>query len=248
MTITRGIHSPVSLAISPSGNLYVANTTAPNGRGLKGDVTVYVPGSANPVRTIKKGIWGPRAFAFDRLGNAYVANLYLSGQSADDSKGSVSEYRQGGTAPIRTFTRGINAPLALAFDSKGSFYVANWGAPAAITYPGGTGNVRTYQPGQSKPNLKIRQGIGNPYTIAIDSQDVLYVASGYNQRWITEYTRGSTSLLRTVPVDASFDMTLDRQGNLYVGQYARILVYSAGSTTPAYAIPSQGMAFALGDR
>ena len=86
-TISDGVYRPDGLAFDSSGNLYVANNF-PKTKGrrhiVKCDgetgiwtVTVYAPGSTQPLRTISKGPCFPDALAFDSSGNLYVANMFI---------------------------------------------------------------------------------------------------------------------------------------------------------------------------
>ncbi len=99
-TITDGISGPVALAFDALGTLYVANNAASN-------VAVYVHREIHPYRVITDGILNPTALVFNDFGELYVAN---SGTGAGD----VTEYETGASSPVRTFTEGINDPVALA--------------------------------------------------------------------------------------------------------------------------------------
>jgi len=69
-TITKGISTPVDIAVSPKGDLYVSNQDY---GGLAGDVSVYSP-NGKLIKSITKGIKQPYHITFDSAGNLYVAN------------------------------------------------------------------------------------------------------------------------------------------------------------------------------
>lgn len=136
-TITRGLNSPVSLALSPSGNVFVANFAG-------NDVAIYPPGKTKLLRAISKGVKGPYALRFDNSGNLYVANNLAS---------TVTVYDNAGPQLTRTIKQGISHPTALAFDSSGNLYVAN------------AKNVTVYAPGKVAPFETISKGIRSPIAL-----------------------------------------------------------------------------------
>jgi YVTN family beta-propeller protein len=136
-TITRGLNSPVSLALGSSGNVFVANFGG-------NDVAVYAPGKSKLLRTISKGVKGPYCLRFDGSGNLYVANNLAS---------TVTVYDNAGPQVTRTIKQGVSHPTALAFDSSGNLYVAN------------AKNVTVYAPGKDAPFETIAKSIKSPIAL-----------------------------------------------------------------------------------
>jgi sugar lactone lactonase YvrE len=118
--ITQGIDKPNALMFDHSGNLFVENCSPCDSYGKKhgGSISVYVPGSGVPSRTITNGIDWPIAMAFDGEDKLAVAN------SPWLEKGSVMVYGSGSN-PTHTITKGIRSPDAIATDPNGNVYVSN---------------------------------------------------------------------------------------------------------------------------
>ncbi|MFY9720497.1 MAG: hypothetical protein WAK16_12730, partial [Candidatus Cybelea sp.] len=70
-----------------------------------GQVSVYEPGSAQPIRRITDGINRPNDLAIDPSDNLYVANLNTS---------SVTVYSPGGAKLLYRITKGLKFAEALA--------------------------------------------------------------------------------------------------------------------------------------
>jgi sugar lactone lactonase YvrE len=189
-TIRTAVDQPFALTFDGSGNLYVANY------GLN-TVTVYGPGGTKVLRTIKKGVDRPDALAFDGSGNLYVANYPCRFASCRSMASSVTVYAPDSNKVLRTISRGVASPLALAFDPSGNLYVAN----------NSFGYVTVYAPGSTKVLRTIKKGVVVPTALAFDASDNLYVGnrgcgpsscSGYKPSTVTAYAPGSTRILRTI--------------------------------------------------
>ena len=133
-TIVQGLSTPIALALSSVGNLFVANY-------MGDDVTVYAPGKTSVIRTIAQGIKRPYALALDAAGNLYVANYGAS---------SVTVYAPGSSTVLRTIRQGVSRPTSLLFDAFGNLYVAN------------PKSVEVFAPGQDTPQQTIVKGINGP--------------------------------------------------------------------------------------
>jgi hypothetical protein len=180
-----------SVATDSSDNVYVACGGYPH----KGKIEVFAPGARRPFRAITRGIDMPDALMFDRSGNLVVANCpYCFTESpSKDHGGSITEYPPGSGVPLRTITKGIDAPVAMAFDGPNRLAVANspWMEKGSVTI---------YGPG-AHPIYRITKDIDSPNAIAVDANGNVYVSNrppaggkGYS---ITVYsTRGS--ILKTI--------------------------------------------------
>jgi sugar lactone lactonase YvrE len=130
------------------------------------------------------------------------------------------------TTPSATLT-GLNNPDALAFDSSGDLYVANFVA---------SGTVSEFAPGATTPSATLT-GLGAPDALAFDSSGNLYVAN-WSANTVSVFAPGSTTPTETLTGLSGPDaLAFDSSGNLYVasgvvGSMATISVFARGSTTP----------------
>lgn len=137
-TISQGLATPIALAFSNTGDLFVANYASD-------DVTVYPPGKTYVGRTISQGIKRPYALAFDKSGNLYVANNAAS---------TVTVYAPGSSTPLLTIHQGVSHPSALIVDVSGNLFVAN------------ARSISVYAPGKATPSRTIVKGINSPIALA----------------------------------------------------------------------------------
>ena len=63
------------------------------------------------------------------------ASVFSNGQPADIIIGQLDKYSTGGQGPGTARTTGLNAPVAVAVDSKGNLYVADAGNNRILRYP-----------------------------------------------------------------------------------------------------------------
>ena len=84
----------------------------------------------------------------------------------------MSKFAPGSTTASATLT-GLNLPYALAFDSSGNLYVANYGS----------NTVSKFAPGSTTASTTLT-GLNEPNALAFDSSGNLYVANGeqYGER------------------------------------------------------------------
>lgn len=104
LTITRGINTPVALAVDSKGFLYVANLAGSSSGWTRGYISVYAPGSVRPQRRITDGVDHALALAIDPSDNLYVAN---------EGGNSVTVYAPGGAKPTLTIKKGLRYPTSL---------------------------------------------------------------------------------------------------------------------------------------
>jgi DNA-binding beta-propeller fold protein YncE len=148
-SIRDGVDHPQALAVSPAGDLFVANFLACNPPCGKGAITVYPPGGAKPILKITDGVEAPLRLALDSTGRLYVANASLGRQI--HPRGWVSVYAPGASRPMRKIIDGVRGPIALALDPSDNLYVAN-------AYDG---SVTVYSPGGATLLYRITKGISN---------------------------------------------------------------------------------------
>jgi sugar lactone lactonase YvrE len=199
---------PAARVFAPLGvpaagpNLYVGNDL---------NVTVYAPAGAKPIRRISKGISALNTLAV-RSGNLFVASGYASAR--------LTIYR-GGKTLVRTITKGLSSPLAMAFGSSGSLFVANRGPSTVTVYVAGM-LLR-----------KISAGVDTPEALGFDPPGNLYVENNppSGKKSVTIYAPSKGKPLRTIDFGIPlFSLALDASGNLYVATDHEVSVYAnAGS-------------------
>jgi DNA-binding beta-propeller fold protein YncE len=155
--IEVGVRGPRAIALSRSGELFVANCLSCIYNDRRDSISVYAKNGSVPMRTIFKSLKTPIALAVDSKGRLYVANVHSTQQGYHP--GWVSVYPPGATLPLRKITEGVNEPLAIAIDPNDNVYVANsYGNSVTVYSPGGTKLLRT-----------IRQGVNYPEALAFSN-------------------------------------------------------------------------------
>jgi sugar lactone lactonase YvrE len=180
--------------------------------------------------------------ALDRAGQLYVAN----------QGDRITIYPPGATgsaAPIATITgglTGLTVPTALAVDSAGQLYVANFlGGFVTVYAAGATGNAAP-----AAMILGITAGLDTPRGIVRDARGRLYVAEGFRLGGrIRIYPAGATGNAAPAASIAGVNtglyspqgIAIDAAGRLYVANgsgyisstYGSITVYAPGTTGDA---------------
>jgi hypothetical protein len=196
----------------------------------------YAPWSNAPVALIAAGLSGAMAVGTEVQGDQILAldgsgNLY----AIDTPANHIAVYAPGSTVPARTIASGIDAPVAMAFDSSGTLFVAN------------QDDVTVYAPGSSAVENTVSSGIDLPSALAIDRAGHLFVenfgaANPVGAGNVTEYALAfGTSPIRTITngVVFPYGIGVDTTGNLYVGSAGKstgnntVTVYSITDTAPS---------------
>ena len=124
----------------------------------------------------------------------------------------------------------------IAFDSAGYIYVCNFNRPA---FGKNAGSVYAADP---NPRT-VHNDIDNPYAIALDPSDRLYVANTYGTKLdntVAVFEPHSNVLFELLSTGISDPVSLvvDSAGNLYVANFGAsdVTVYAPGNTSPSYTI------------
>lgn len=157
---------------------------------------------------------------------------------------SVTVYEVGSRTVARTLTAPqMYGPSAVAFDSLGNAYVANFGGgPSSI--PSG---IFVYKPGTTVPYMTITAGTDLPDRLAFDASGNLYVANfGFKHpASVSVFAPGANKPTRIIynGVFNAISLAFDSDDNLYVTNHSgsandkgSVSVYAPSTTKPAYTI------------
>ena len=195
----------------------------------RGSITLYNLGLTGVAERITKGAAYPGPIMVDRSGRLYD----IIGQHYYD--GAVTEYDRGSLIPSRKIEK--DYAWAVATDSANNLYVAS--CPSCIEYHShsGNGSVDVYKAGTTKLVRTITKGIDLPISLAVDTNDDLYVLNGdYARPAVMVYAPGSSKPLRKITqgVTGPAEIALDPSNDLFVmnGQPSgspSVVEYEAGS-------------------
>jgi sugar lactone lactonase YvrE len=195
---------------------------------------------------------GTRAAEVSPMGEdaASWRNLYVvNGAGGPSYFGTVTVYKPGKKMPMRTISKGLSGPFALAFDASGNLYVGNAGK--ITVYRRGTRSlIRTINLGQPSTRRNV-------WRLAFDNAGYLYVdvfADPQGSRYhgfVAIYPPGSSRRFATIRkgINTPVDLAIDRAGYVFVANAYNlgdhhngwISVYPSRSThllrTIAYGIP-----------
>ena len=192
------LNLPQSLAVDPTGSLFVGDWSVDGGRILQ-----LPAGTTTPTPLPVTGLEGPCAMTVDHQQTLYV----LDGCSNAGSR--LLKIPAGSTTPIELTPELPAGGKDIAVDSKGNLYLVcsnRFGAWLVKLAPGAT-----------KPIELAHDGIESPTSVAVDSSDNVYVA-GYPGK-LGRIAAGSTAL-DVLPFAASgdaylSDISVDAGGTVY---------------------------------
>ena len=176
-----------------------------------GEVTLYDLALTGVVRTITKDVGTPDYLIVDGSGRLYVINRVYIGYGL----GVVTEYDGGSERPSRRIK--LHGAWASATDSSNNLYVA--ACISCSIYETGNGSVEVYKAGSTKLLRSITNGIHAPVSVAVDTDDNLYVANAsYAHPAVTVYAPGSSKPFRklTQRLRAPTAVALDPSNNVFV--------------------------------
>jgi hypothetical protein len=183
-------------------------------------------------QTITSGLNGPDGNFYDMNGRLYVANY---------AGINVTEYAQGGTTPIFTYSTGLTDPIAVTTDKTGNVFVGDYAF-------GGSGFVNEYAQGSNTVLNSCSPG-GSVEGIAVGKTGKVFVAyndSNTGTAKIAKYNNGLAGCNETVlGVSLGFagGMQIANNKSLVVcDQFAGIDIIpppytSVGSTIGGYSDP-----------
>jgi hypothetical protein len=173
----------------------------PTTRALPGSTAVTEPrGWPDAAKKKKK----PILFIADFYNN--VVRLYDPKTPNPPQEGSITD--------------GVDDPVGLAVDSKGSLYVSNDGSPTTIT---------VYSPGESKPRLTIPTP--QYYGITVDSKGDIF-ATGSGAAAVYGYKPGAKKPYETIGgINSPVGLAVDGKNNVWMSDELANKVYVIAAGT-----------------
>lgn len=154
-TIAEDLQSPVAIAIDPAGNLYVANYVAEGFITVidpSGQVSTFVPASAGLVQPIGVAVTPDGALLVSCAGTNTVARIDL----------------QTGAVINAAWISGLNGPRGMVFDRHFHLYLGQRWASTVTRYDIDATPL---------PLTLTGSAIGQPFGLAVDAQDRVYVSN-----------------------------------------------------------------------
>ena len=222
------LNAPKGVAADPAGNLYIADTgnnairkVASNGSISTVAGSGIAGGGAAGNGTNQFS--GPQGLAADSSGNIYIADsqnarvVKLTSGGAQTTVAGSGTQGYGGDGAAATSAQ-LNTPTAVAVDSSGNLYIADFGnnrirkvsASGTISTIAGNGNSGYSGDG----GLATRALINLAQGVAVDGAGNVYIADTGNNA-IRQVT--PAGIIHTIaPIVNPVGITTDSLGNLYV--------------------------------
>jgi len=254
------LNRPRGIAIDTQGNVYVAEENAHRIRKVSGGIISTIAGTGTAGSTGDGGqatsaqLNAPVGVAVDGQGNLYIADRG-NNRIRKVSGGIISTVAGTGTAGStgdggQATSAQINSPYGVAVDGEGNVYIADLGnhrirkvSGGIISTVAGTGTAGSTGDGGQATSAQLNSPIG----VAVDAQGSLYIADLGNYR-VRKVSGGIISTIAgtgtagfsgdggqatSAQLNASADVAVDGQGNLYIADYgnSRIRKVSGGIIT-----------------
>ena len=260
---------PRGIAVDAGGNVYVSDFSNrilvidPSGR------TRFFAGSGSPGYTGDGGpalqaSIVPFGLAVDSAGNLYIADYSNFAIRKVDTRGiitSVIGSPNGGSLEdgVPASKASVFAPYAVAIDNKGTLYVAD-AYNHRVRVLGSDGIVRTLA-GIRRPEYSgdggpaVAAGLNFPIGLAVDPSGNVFISDTFNHviRRVDSSSRistyagnaGSSTSAPAPALNVRFDdllgMTTDRDGNVYVGDNSRSVVWRVARDGTAQVVAGNGL-------
>jgi len=191
VTIGSGFNQPNDVKVDAAGNIYIADSG--------NNEVKEIPAAGGPILVLGSGFNYPAALALDKAGNIFVA---------DANNNAIKKIPAGGGAPV-TLAGGLNNPYAVVVDVSGNVYFADLNN-ALVKIPVTGGSLVTLDANLSGPNamaidnagnifiadaghgaiaivpgngtspFNLNYKFGDPFGVAIDAKDRLFVTDDDN--------------------------------------------------------------------
>jgi 6-phosphogluconolactonase (cycloisomerase 2 family) len=194
----------------------------------------------------------PEEIALNSLGELFVANYGLN---------SVTVYKPEGRLPLRTLTKGVVRPLALAVSHTNDVYVGSENTVSIFkngrqngfkrihartnsiafdasnnAYIAVNGAINVYPPDGTQPVRTITETVDYPSALAVDASGNLYSGNFESNTCgnVTVYDAATGTLENTITdgICGASAFAFDSMGNVYVAnRRGAVTVYAAGTDT-----------------
>jgi streptogramin lyase len=217
-----GMNQPTSVSIDSTGNVWVGNYAATASLFSNTGNPVFVNGiSGNQLEEVYGG-------AVDVNDVAWFTNEQTA-SSVNNGGGSITLLNDAGTSPANYVSGGLYFPVAVAFDTSGVAWVANYGS-SALTLLQGDGTPLSGLTGYTAKNLM------QPVAVATDADCNAYVAN-QSSNTITLVTADGTTFTDYTVGDGPSGVALDSLGNIWSANYYGD---SVGLVTPGTVLSGTG--------
>jgi uncharacterized protein (TIGR03437 family) len=245
--------APYGVAVDPSGNIYLADTTAARVRKISGGVISTVAGGGSVLGdngpATSAQLSEPLGIAVDPGANLYIADFarvrLVSNSTINTVAGNGTAGYQG-DGGVATAAE-LASPNGVAVDSSGNLYIADTGnnrvrllSNGVITTVAGNGTYG-FTGSNGAPTSAT---LGAPSGIATDSSGNLYITDAYR---VLKVSKGK--IVSIAGLAGPQGVAVDAAGNVYVANPASHRVYvltPAGTACSAAAAPTSLQSSAAG--
>jgi uncharacterized protein (TIGR03437 family) len=247
------LSAPYGVAVDPSGNIFLADSTAARVREISFGVISTVAGGGTVLGDngppTKAQLSDPLGVAVDAGGNLYIADFnrvrLVSNGTINTIAGNGSAGYQGDNG-VATAAE-LASPNSVAVDSSGNLYIADTGNNRVRLVSGGVistvaGNGTYGFTGSN--GAATSATLGAPAGVTIDSSGNLYITDAYR---VLKVTKGKISAIAGLA--APQGVAVDVAGNVYVANPVSHRVYvltPAGTTCAVAAAPTSLQSSASG--
>jgi trimeric autotransporter adhesin len=192
---SAALGEPNGVAVDSTGNVYIADTANNRIRKVSNGIITTVAGNGcacyngDNIAATSAELAGPNGVAVDSAGNVYIADT-ANNRIRKISNGLITTVAGNGMAfyngdDIAATSAALYFPMAVAVDSANNLYIVDWGnsrirkvSNGIITTVAGTGTA-----GYNGDNIAAASAeLNNPYGVAVDSANNLYIADTSNSR------------------------------------------------------------------
>ncbi len=244
---SAGFSNPAGVAVDSAGNVYVADSGNSTIRKISagGAVTTFAglagsAGSSDGTGSAAR-FNAPRGVAVDSVGNVYVADTNNDTIRKITAGGTVSTLAgvagQTGSGDGAGGSARFNAPYAVAVDSGGNVYVADFNSATirkintsnTVSTLAGTANVTGFADGTG-----FAAKFNQPYALTVDSSGFVYVADTYNRAIRMISPAGAVVTLDGTATRFYYPqgIAVGSSGTLYVADGDNQAVSSGGAVVP----------------
>jgi DNA-binding beta-propeller fold protein YncE len=178
-------YCPVDVAVGPQGNLYVVATSCTDTLAPGGEFAEFDPGAS--FRSVNIDTPGEllSSVAVDHAGRVYLGE----NDAGSPNSGHIVRFDPASVRLLDTGIVDVSFVGGLAFDSQDTIYAVDRGHAL----------IKEFPIGSTQMTRAISDGLSSPGFIAIDTNDMLYVANASGEG-LSIYRPQATSPLKTFNV------------------------------------------------